>query len=125
MTKNELIEKLQSIKGNPQITVWNGMVGDYHHIGNVDELFLYKEDVNFRLEGIAYQRQRDNRPAMTEEDIAEFKKDHKKQGYEFPNQFLEEDQYKVWYGKNKKRIICIEPKPRGKSTWDRMGDINY
>ena len=32
MKKNELIAKLQAIKGNPDIVLWNGTVGDYQYI---------------------------------------------------------------------------------------------
>jgi len=29
MRKNKLIELLQSIKGNPEIVIWDGRIGDY------------------------------------------------------------------------------------------------
>ena len=37
MKKNDLIELLNGIKGNPDIVLWNGMVGDYMHIKGLEE----------------------------------------------------------------------------------------
>lgn len=35
MRKNQLIELLQQLKGNPEIVVWNGLVGDIMPIAEI------------------------------------------------------------------------------------------
>jgi len=36
MKKNQLIEQLQKIKGNPEIKMWNDFVQDWMNIGIVE-----------------------------------------------------------------------------------------
>lgn len=53
MKKNTLIKMLQDIKGNPDIFLWNGIVGDYQDIKTISEFDLLKrtfEDYVSRLE---------------------------------------------------------------------------
>jgi hypothetical protein len=45
--KNQLIDPLQSIKGNPEVMVWNGLVDDYMPLGGVDTNTLYKQSIEF------------------------------------------------------------------------------
>lgn len=43
MRKNDLIAKLQNIKGNPEVVLWNGFVGDYQHLAEPTEGDLVKK----------------------------------------------------------------------------------
>ena len=46
MRKNQLIEMLQNIKGNPEIHMWNGFVEDYQPINKeLVEVDLHKYKV--------------------------------------------------------------------------------
>jgi len=62
-------------------------------------------------------------------DYDNIKKDatkiYKELKWEFPNPYLDEEQHKRWYGKNQKKVIFIQAKVKGETTWDRLGDISY
>ena len=127
MKKNDLIKKLQAIKGNPTIVLWNGMVGDYMHIGEMTKNELVKQDKAFVREQCNLYRQREsknpNYPPITYD---EFKEIYKNRGWEFQNPWHEsEEEVKRWYGKNRKRIIILNAKLRGKKNFDRAGTIEY
>ena len=42
MRKNDLIKMLKEIKGNPEVVLWNGMVGDWMPVGKLSESYLTK-----------------------------------------------------------------------------------
>ena len=131
MRKNQLIELLQEIKGNPEVMVWNGLVDDYMPIGSVDTNTLYKQSVEFIYRNLAYNYQEinnsfDKPPIEIQEKLREkatllFKKET----YELPNMYLDQDQFSDWYGNNKKVIISLNPKPTGKVSEGRSCNITY
>ena len=51
MKKNQLIEQLQKIKGNPEIKMWNGYVDDWMDIKLCEQEFV-KESEDFLKESI-------------------------------------------------------------------------
>ncbi|UNY40408.1 hypothetical protein KLEP7_gp71 [Pseudaeromonas phage vB_PpeM_ KLEP7] len=131
MRKNQLIKLLQEIKGNPEVMVWNGLVDDYMPLGSVDTNILYKQSIEFIYSNLVYSYQERNnsfdRPPievqekLKEKAIALFKKET----YELPNMFLDQDQFSDWYGNNKKTIISLNPKPTGKVSEGRSCNITY
>ena len=131
MRKNQLIELLQEIKGNPEVMVWNGLVDDYMPLGNVNTNTLYKQSVKFIYRTLVYNYQERNnsfdsppentKKKLREEAIALFKKET----YELPNMFLDQDQFVDWYGNNKKTIISLNPKPTGKVSEGRSCNLTY
>lgn len=131
MKKKALIELLESIPGNPDVVMWNGYVGDFNNISkNIVESELVKLSLEHITERMMYSEMRERKTWELPEDVVEkIKKEallaFKEEQYELPNQFLDDKQYKSWYGKNRKKVLIISPKLRGKSTFDRLGDIDY
>lgn len=127
MRKNDLIAMLSKLKGNPEVVLWNGMVGDYMPIGKLVVGELYKYEPKYYLEMIEFEIKRDKNDwnyKLTSEDIAEamlaYKKHHKWE----ENQFVtaEDITKKRW---KKKRVVYIDAKTTGKTYHDRLGSIEY
>ena len=124
MRKNQLIEMLQNIKGNPEIHIWNGFVEDYQPINKelvaVDLHRLsftgYKERVNIQ------RKVKDNMEPLPDEELKVLYKKHKIGQWELFSYYPPDDEDR-WY--TKKRVFLIEPKRTGKQTFDRLGDIHY
>lgn len=113
MRKNELIEKLNALPGNPEIVLWNGFVGDYHHIdAELICVTLVKESREFLA----------SRGVSSAEDVEAAFRD---QEWDFPNEFLNNDEYKRWYGRHQKKVYVLNAKPRGKEAFDRLGPMRY
>jgi hypothetical protein len=125
MKKNELIELLTNLPGNPDICFWNGYVGDFMHLSKeLVPMELVKEDPKFLRATLDSEAIRDNKPKMTDEEFAAWLKRSPRE-WEMPNQYVAEDQMDRWYGKKRKQIILLQTKPRGKEDFDRMGKIEY
>ena len=113
MKKDKLIELLQSIKGNPEIVIWNGFVCDYQPISNkITEMFLYKETKQSQLKMINYERLRDGLEPITINDFKD------KSNYEL-RYYVKSSYCK------KKKVAILETKRRRITTYDRNGKINY
>ena len=131
MRKNQLIELLQGIKGNPEVMVWNGLVDDYMPLSSVDTDTLYKQSADFIYKNLVYSYQErnntfDNPPADIQEKLREKATAlFKKEAYELPNMYLDQDQFSDWYGNNKKTIISMNPKPTGKVSEGRSCNLTY
>ena len=131
MRKNQLIELLQGIKGNPEVMVWNGLVDDYMPLGSVDTNTLYKQSADFIYKNLVYNYQERNNsfdkpPVEIQEKFREKATAlFKKETYELPNMYLDQDQFSDWYGNNKKAIISLNPKPTGKVSEGRSCNITY
>ena len=94
MKKNELIAKLQAIKGNPDIVLWNGTVGDCQHIGNLVEGDLVKQTLQDYLERCRMEKCRDEKDwkvQLTEDEISECKQYYKNFEYEQNNYVTNEE----------------------------------
>lgn len=130
MKKDKLIELLQTIEGNPDIYIWNGYVEDYMDISkDFDEIQTGVESLSFITHNLKSEvvefLKRDLTP---EEDknieikANELKKSRKR---EIVSHFLEEDQFKVWYGNSVKTAYLLSPKLRGLSSYGRDGNLKY
>ena len=130
MKKNQLIEQLQKIKGNPEIKMWNGYVDDWMDIKLCEQEFV-KESEEFIRWGVEMEWKEKNQsweiPEEAQIQIEEVIKEMlKNRQWELPNQYLQtEEDEKRWYGKNKKKFVLINGKIRGKSIEDRLGKVSY
>ena len=131
MKKNKLIELLQAIDGNPDIYLWNGFVGDWVDI-NPDfvEDYLVKESVEHKLNCLKMEWCRDNNTFDVPNDVTASLSEYAnklaaKEKWDFPNRYVEQSEFKKWYGKYKKRIILIDAKRKGASYSDRQGSMSY
>ena len=127
MRKNNLIKLLQTIEGNPEIVLWNGLVGDYQNIstklveGDIvkrtldDYLSRYRHERCFHEKNWKYQ--------LTQEEENNAKKWYKNIKYEINQYVTEEDIKKKYY--MKKRVVYIQPNISNKKYCDRLGTIEY
>ena len=126
MKKNKLIAKLQAIKGNPDIVLWNCTVGDYQHIGNLVEGDLVKQTLENYLERCRMKKcldEKDWKVQLSEDEISECKRYYKSFEYEQNNYVTKEDIKKGYY--RRKRVFFIDAKVRGEVSYGRGGDVYY
>ena len=127
MRKNDLIKKLQAIKGNPDIVLWNGMVGDWMPIGNLVESYLVKQTQSYYIESCRLEdcsEKKDYTIKYSEDEIECLKKNYKKIfDWESSNYVTQKDIDKGRY--TKKSVVYIDAKRRGVNTFDRLGNISY
>ena len=127
MRKNDLIKALQDIPGNPEVMLWNGFVQDFASIDpkngiGIETMTKTSKDLFLRAienEQIRYENNRE----WTQKDIDKWSREWARRGYEY-NQFVTEEDIKSGMYV-KKKIIFIQPKSMGKSTWDRNGSMSY
>lgn len=124
MRKNQLIEILKNIKGNPEIMIWNGIVEDVQPIAKeVVECKLYKLSFEGYKERVNLQRvYRENLPELLDDELKALYKRHKIGQYEAFNYYPPDDNDKAY---NKKTVFVLEPKVTGKTHFDRLGAITY
>lgn len=128
MKKSDLIAALNAIPGNPEIKLWNGMVGDWMDIDK--ELVpsdLVKQTFEHYVEMIRLERCHDLKNwdvQLDDEEIAELRKSYKQYINWECNQFVKEDDIKEKRYR-RKNIFYINGKRRGVSTFDRLGSLEY
>lgn len=127
MKKNDLIKKLQSLKGNPDILLWNGMVCDYMHVGQMVEVYLFKMTLSYYLECCRMEQclnLNDANYQHSEQRIEYLKKMYKKViSWEESEYITLED---VRAGKyTVKKAFMVDAKLRGKISMDRAGSTVY
>jgi hypothetical protein len=131
MKKNKLIELLQAIDGNPDIYLWNGFVGDWVDINpDFTEDYLVKQSIDHKLNFLKMEWCRDNNTFEIPDDVVVSLSEYAtklaaREKWDFPNRYVEQSEFKKWYGKSKKRIILIDAKHKGASYSDRIGSMNY
>jgi hypothetical protein len=127
MKKNKLIKLLQEIKGNPDIYLWNGFVQDFVDIDSKFVQTVLVKETSEHLYGCLLGEAIKDKEKFP--DLDKIQGDainlHKTCKWEFPNPFLDSEQYKRWYGSNEKKVVIIQAKVKGEVTWDRLGDIKY
>jgi hypothetical protein len=130
MKKSQLIEMLNKIKGNPEIKLWNGMVGDWMDISpTVVPTDLVKMNLEYWLEACRLEDCRDRKDwdyQMPAEEIAKLTKRHKSgkvNKWELNEYVTLEDVKSKRYAL--KKIYILNAKVKGEKTYDRMGDISY
>ncbi len=128
MRKNKLIEVLSSIKGNPEIVLWNGMVGDWMDISpKLVEGDLVRQSFDNYVSHIEFEEKRhlnDFNYKLPEKEVEYLKKTYRKHYKWEHNDFVTGED--VSSGRYElKRIVYINAKLRGVSTFDRLGNIDY
>ena len=127
MKKDKLIKLLLSIEGNPDILLWNGYARDWMDIKGLKEADLVKMTKDYYVQFIEIKEKVDRQhfdyilPESEKEKLyMSYKKDI---SWETNEYITHEDIKKKRY--DKKRIIYIKPKLRGKNMTDRHGPIEY
>ena len=128
MKKSKLIEMLNRLEGDPEIKLWNGMVGDWMDIDR--ELVpsdLVKQTLAHWLEMCRVEECKDRRDwdyQMPAEEVARLKKDYNKVNTWELNPYvtLEDVQEKRYSLKN---IYILNAKTKGVKSFDRLGEIDY
>lgn len=126
MRKNDLIAKLQAIKGNPEVLLWNGFVGDYQHLAEPTEGDLVKVTEEHYLEMCRLQNAIDSKDwnlQLSEKEVQELKKIYRTFKYEHNNYVTQEDVKAKRY--RKKMVLYITAKPRGETSYGRGGNLYY
>lgn len=128
MRKNDLIKLLQDLPGNPEMVLWNGLVGDFMNIDSklVDEDLVKMSYDHFlemcRLEECVNRQ--DWNYQHSADELAHLKQCYAKH-YEWEvNPFVtHEDIASKRY--KRKRVVYINAKLRGKTMHDRIGQVSY
>jgi hypothetical protein len=111
MRKDKLIALLEAIEGNPEILLWNGMVGDWMDISEAVEGRLVKRTLKDHMTGFK----------RGDEKIAQ--RTYRNLQWE-SNEFVTNEDIKNKFYK-KKKVVYLDAKPRNVKTWDRLGSISY
>ena len=127
MKKSKLIELLQNIKGNPDIMLWNGIVGDVVDLTpNLVEVRLVKQTLEHYLEMCRIEDCIDRKDwsyQMPQDEVEHLKKHYKTFKYEENQYVYKED---IDKGNYKQKIVYVlDAKLAGKTSYSRSGDISY
>jgi len=132
MKKNELIELLNSIEGNPEVMLWNPYVDDFNPVQKVETDTLYKESVEHLFNWLKLELcQSKNSFDLTDEELFGLKEQaktlHKTKEYQLPNEYVLEEEKERWYQKRTKKIITLVPKMVGKTSYGthKYNDVEY
>ena len=130
MKKNDLIEMLSKIDGNPEIKIWNGYVEDFMDLDPTPvPVRLVKMTEDYLLEMVRLEQCMDagaDRATfkLSDDEIADTKRCHKQyHDWEY-NQFVTNEDIKRKAYKAR-TVIMLNPKARGKKTFDRIGTLEY
>lgn len=129
MKKSKLIELLNNIDGDPEIKLWNGYVGDYMDLGDVIPSDIVKMRFEFFLEMCRLEHCMDTGAdrktyTFTHDEIVELRKNYK-DNYEWEhNEYVTEEDIKA-KKYSRKRVMILNAKTRGKTTFDRIGQLSY
>jgi hypothetical protein len=128
MKKNKLIEILQSIKGNPDIYIWNGLVEDHMDIDPepIDQLMV-KPNKEFVVDMLTCEYKRKHKTnKIPEEELINIHNlvNSRKYTWDYPNPYVPLKDYPEWYS-SKKTVYVFNLKPTGKTYTDRLGSITY
>lgn len=126
MRKNDLIRKLQQLKGNPEVMLWNGIVGDFMPVGKIVESTLVKQTKEYYFETCRLEDCRDAGNwtlQLSDEEKQKLSKYYSSFQYE-DNPYVTEEDIKLKRYKQK-RVIAIDAKQTGKRYQDHRGHIDY
>ena len=128
MKKSKLIKLLNELKGDPDILLWNGHVGDWVDIdSNLVETDLVRETFEGYCTSLKYERAaelRDGSYEIPEDEIRELKKIFPTiSAWDF-NACVTEEHIKQRKYK-KKSVIMIQPKDRDRKSFNRSFTLEY
>ena len=127
MRKNDLIKKLQSIKGNPEVVLWNGMVGDWMPLADPTESYLTRCSKNYYVRAVEAEmkiKKNDWNFVLPEEEKTRLEKSHAKNNPWEHNEWVTQEDVDA-KRQQVKNVIYINAKPRGIKTYDRLGGLEY
>jgi hypothetical protein len=124
MRKNDLINLLSGIQGNPEVMLWNGLVGDVVPIKKeVANVSLMKEKLDKYINGYRYELKIDTNNVNAEldqDELNRIKRQYNKIKYEYlENIGLDYTRYK------KKNIVVLQAEEKGETYFDRLGSVKY
>ena len=120
MRKKDLIKILESIHGNPEIMLWNGIVEDVMHIKNITPKLMEKTKFSYYEKGCKLEAYKDGSPEPT---LDELKENYKKYAskFELVDPYFPINKKMYTY----KTVYVIDAKPSGKVNYGRGGNISY
>ena len=122
MRKNTLIKKLQEIKGNPEVMLWNGLVGDFVPVGKIGSETLVKMSKEYWKSAVRNEECIDGSEPSTDESLDNlYECHHNKYEYD-PDVSEDEIKSRKFLGKS---VVYIDTKLTGKKFLDRLGSIDY
>lgn len=128
MRKNTLIKLLTSIKGNPDIVLWNGLVGDYQDIDSeLIEGSLVKQTLKEYIESYRAEQcvaHKDWEFKFSPDRLIKLEQQYKTACHWEHNPFIDSTDIETKRYKSKK-VMYIQPKIKGETYIDRVGKITY
>lgn len=115
----DLKKYIADLPDNMEIKYYNGMVDDWHNV-DVLETELIKEKPSFTLKLINAFNEREGKPLWDKLKKGLFKP----RDWEF-NDYIEEENKDLLKCFSRKKVLLIQGVKRGKSSFDRMGEIDY
>lgn len=127
MRKNDLIKMLNEIEGNPEVVMWNGMVGDWMIPAKPEQGELCKQTKQHYIEMVRLEKCIDLQNwdfQFSEEELKELDKSYKHYvNWSYGEYVREEDIASKRY--KTKKVIWLSAKLRGESYYDRLGKVSY
>ena len=123
MRKNQLIELLQKVKGNPEIVMWNGYVEDFQPLENkLYPTTLFKTTFEYFKSTFNLERVQRGLSPLSENEVKKIydvqgRHDWELYSYYPPN--VDDKRYR------KKTVIMLEPKLRGLGSIGRDTTLDY
>jgi hypothetical protein len=111
MKKNDLIKLLESMPGNPEVMLWNGIVQDVVPIEKRIETVELTRDSK---EYFVWLMKRDG---ASDDDVKKFLRKRE--------WMLNEHMLAMADKKDKKKVYVLQARRTGKKDWDRYGSIEY
>ena len=128
MKKSKLIALLNALPGDPDIKLWNGMVGDWMEIDStLVAQSLVKQTLEHWLEMCRLENCRDHNDwdyQMPAEEVARLTKSYSKLHKWEMNPYITLEDVKAKRYSTKK-VFIMQSKRKGVKTFDRFGDIEY
>jgi hypothetical protein len=128
MKKSKLIAMLNALEGDPDIKMWNGMVGDWMEIDpELVPQVLVRQTLTHWLEMCRLEEcseLKDWSHQLSEKTIAELEGTYPRVNkWEMNPYVTQEDVNEKRY--KSKNVLIMQAKPRGINTFDRVGYISY
>jgi hypothetical protein len=124
--KASILKKLlETIPDDQEVMVWNGFVGDWQDIDGLEQSTLHRQSFENYKRYWMFETGLKPEDEITPEDLESCKQQYNKYADHWSfEEFVTPDD--VSAGKyQSKEIMLINPQPRGISTFDRNGDIEY
>jgi hypothetical protein len=119
MRKNDLINELKALRGNPQILLYSGITKDYNHISGVYPSTLVKPTFERYLEDSQLRTKVGEESPKYEEIMRDYKKEPWSDNPHVTDEHIKQGSHK------KKTVVYLLQKARGLTAQDRLGNVDY